>query len=104
MAETLSISGSESLADLRTKSDSGDTYALPAVAVAKFIKRYVDDDVTAAELEEIGDVLESSEFFEYTGPGSDGVIAQVVFEFATPRISGPITKEAAARWLNLLDT
>jgi hypothetical protein len=102
MKNALTISGSETLADLREKSDSGDTYHVDAKAVARFITRYIADDLSAKELEDIGDTLESAEFFEYVGPGSAGVIAQVVFEFSTPQTSGPITKDAATRWLGLL--
>jgi hypothetical protein len=104
MTDKLRISGTESIPELQVKSDSGDTYELSAAAVAGFVRRYVDGELTAKELEAIGDLLESSEFFEYAGPGSDGVIAQVVYEFATPHATGPATREAAARWLNLLES
>jgi hypothetical protein len=48
-------------------------------------------------------MLEGAEFFEYVGPGSDGIIAQVVFQISSPEANGPITKEAAERWLRLLE-
>ena len=95
MRNALSISGTETAAELKAKSESGDTYNLDAKAVVRFISRYIDDQLTALELEQIGDVLESAEFFEYSGPGSDGIIAQVVFQFSTPHANGPITKAAA---------
>ena len=95
------ISGSESLSELQQMSESGDTYHLDARAVSRFISRYIADEITEQQLQEIGDTLEAAEFFEYVGPGSDGVIAQVVFEFSTPA-NGPITKDAAVRWLGLL--
>jgi hypothetical protein len=102
VANTLSISGTETAAELEAKSTSGDSYDLDARAVTQFISRYIQDEVSAEELERIGDLLESSEFFEYVGPGSDGLIAQVVFQFSTPQANGPITKERAERWLQLL--
>lgn len=102
MTKALTISGSESLAELRQRGESGDTYHVDASAVARFIARYIADEITAKELQDIGDQLESAEFFEYVGPGSDGVIAQVVFEFSTPDAKGPISKDKAERWLSLL--
>jgi hypothetical protein len=102
VANALSISGSETAAELQAKSASGDSYDLAAKAVTQFISRYIQDEISAQDLEQIGDVLESAEFFEYVGPGSDGLIAQVVFQFSTPQANGAITKEAAERWLQLL--
>ena len=96
------ISGNESAKDLQKKIDSGDTFTVDACAVTRFLSRYLEDKLSAQQLEEIGDLLEGAEFFEYVGPGSDGLIAQVVFEFSTPEANGPITKEAAERWLGLL--
>jgi hypothetical protein len=102
MANEAAISGSESATELRKKIDSGDTYTVDAKAVTRFVSRYLEDKLTAQQLEEIGDLLEGGEFLEYVGPGSDGVIAQVVYEFSTPAPNRPITKEAAERWLGLL--
>ena len=102
MANTLAISGTESGEELRAKIDSGDSYTLDARAVAHFVTRYVEDQLSVAELELIGDLLEGGEFIEYVGPGSDGIIAQVIFQMSTPQANAPITKEAAERWLRLL--
>jgi len=103
MINAEAISGDESGKDLQAKIDSGDSYTVDARAVSRFVSRYIDDQLTEAELEEIGDLLEGALFIEYVGPGSDGLIAQVVFEFSTPEAKGPITKEAAERWLRLLE-
>jgi hypothetical protein len=102
MANTIAISGNESAKELQKKIDSGDTYTVDARAVTRIVSRYLEDKLTAQQLEEIGDLLEGGEFLEYVGPGSDGVIAQVVYEFSTPAPNRPITKEAAERWLGLL--
>ena len=102
MANEIAISGSESANDLRTKIDSGDSLTVDARAVSQFVSRYIADELNAEQLEEIGDLLEGAEFIEYVGPGSDGIIAQVVYEFSTPQPNRPITKEAAERWLSLL--
>jgi hypothetical protein len=96
------ISGNESSEELQAKIDSGDTFTVAARAVSRFVSRYLEEQLTAEQLVQIGDLLESAEFFEYTGPGADGLIAQVVFEMATPDAHGPITNEAAERWLRLL--
>ena len=96
------ITGNESGTELQQKIDSGDTFTIDAGAVTRFVSRYLEEQLTAAELEQIGDLLEGAEFFEYVGPGSDGIIAQVVFEMSKAHV-GPITTEAAQRWLRLLD-
>jgi hypothetical protein len=102
MTNALPVSGSETGAELQAKIDSGDSYTVDARAVSQFVSRYIADQMSAAELEQIGDLLEGAEFFEYVGPGSDGIIAQVVFQISSPEANGPITKEAAERWLRLL--
>ena len=102
MANAIALLGTENGEELRAKIDSGDSYTLDARAVAHFVTRYVEDQLNAEELEQIGDLLEGGEFIEYVGPGSDGIIAQVIFQMSTPEANGPITKEAAERWLRLL--
>ena len=102
MTPAQAISGEESRNDLQAKIDSGDSYTANARAVSRFVSRYLEDQLSAGELEQIGDLLEGAEFIEYVGPGADGLIAQVVYEFASPDAKGPITKEAAERWLRLL--
>ena len=102
MANAIAITGTESAQELQQKIDSGDSYTVDARAVTRFLSRYLEDALSAEQLEEIGDLLEGGEFLEYVGPGSDGVIAQVVYEFSTPSPNRPITKEAAERWLGLL--
>lgn len=102
MTSALEISGNESGKELQAKIESGDSYTVDARAVTRFVSRYIEDQLSEEELEQIGDLLESGEFFTYVGPGSDGIIAQVVFEMSTPEAKGPITKEAAERWLRLL--
>ena len=102
MADDTAISGTESGDELRKKIDSGDTLTVDARALTRFVSRYLQDDLNETQLEEIGDLLEGSEFLEYVGPGSDGLLAQVVYEFSTPTAKMPISKEAAERWLRLL--
>jgi hypothetical protein len=95
------ISGNESSEELLVKSDSGDSFTVDARAVARFVSRYLEEQVSATELEQIADLLESAEFFEYVGPGADGIIAQVVFEMSGSH-DGAISMAAAERWLRLL--
>lgn len=102
MANDLAISGTENAKELQAKIDSGDTYTADARAITRFVSRYLEDQLTIEELEQIGDLLEGAEFIEYVGPGSDGILAQVVYEMSTPQAKRPITKEAAERWLGLL--
>ena len=102
MANAPAISGTESAKELQNKIDSGDTLTVDARAITKFVSRYIQDELNETELEQIGDLLEGSQFLEYVGPGSDGILAQVVYEFSTPTARAPITKEAAERWLQLL--
>ena len=98
----MAISGSESEQELRAMIESEDPYTLDARALARFVTRYKDGELSEAEIEHIGDLLEGGEFIEYVGPGSDGIIAQVIFQMSTPQPNRPITKEAAERWLGLL--
>ena len=102
MANEPAITGKESVKELQAKIDSGDTYTADARAITVFVSRYMADQLNAEELEQIGDLLEGAEFIEYVGPGSDGIIAQVVFQMSTPTPKVPISKEAAERWLGLL--
>jgi hypothetical protein len=102
MATAEAITGSESREELQAKIDGGDSYTIDARAVTHFVTRFLEDQLKAEELEQIGDLLEGAEFVEYVGPGADGLIAQVVFEFSTPQAKGKITKEAAERWIRLL--
>jgi hypothetical protein len=103
MANAQAISGTENVEELRAKIEGGDSYTLDARAVAHFVTRYAENQLSADELEHIGDLIEGAEFVEYVGPGSDGIIAQVIFGMSTPETQGPITKEAAERWLRLLE-
>ena len=102
MPNDTAISGKETSTELQEKIDAGDTLTVDARALTQFVSRYLSDDINETELEKIGDLLEGSEFLEYVGPGSDGILAQVVYEFSTPTAKAPITKEAAERWLRLL--
>ena len=102
MANALAISGTETGGELQAKIDSGDSYTLDARAMSLFVSRYIEDQLSAAELEQIGDLIEGGEFVEYVGPGSDGIIVTVVYGMSTPQQNGPISKEGAERWLRLL--
>lgn len=100
--DAIAVLGSESAKELKKKIDGGDSLTVDARALTQFVSRYLQDELNESELEQIGDLLEGSEFLEYVGPGSDGLLAQVVYEFSTPSKKAPITKEAAERWLRLL--
>ena len=102
MADDTAISGNETGDELQKMIDTGDTLTVDARALTRFVSRYLQDELNETELEQIGDLLEGSEFLEYVGPGSDGILARVVYEFSTPTAKAPITKEAAERWLRLL--
>ena len=100
--DAIPISGNETGKELQKKIASGDSMTVDARALTQFVSRYLQDELNETELEQIGDLLEGSEFLEYVGPGSDGLLAQVVYEFSTPSSKAPITKDAAERWLRLL--
>ena len=102
MADDSAISGNENGDELQKKIDSGDTLTVDARALTRIVSRYLQDELNETELERIGDLLEGSDLIEYVGPGSDGILAQVVYEFSTPTAKAPITKDAAERWLRLL--
>ena len=102
MAKPIAITGTETSGELETKINSGDSYTLDAAAVTRFVSRYISDELNETDIEHIGDLIEGAEFIEYVGPGSDGIIAQVIYQMSTPKKNAPITKEAAERWLGLL--
>ena len=102
MPKPIAILGTESAGELETKINSGDSYTLDAAALTRFVSRYIADELNEVQVEQIGDLLEGAEFVEYVGPGSDGIMAQVVFQMSTPKAGSPINKEAAVRWLGLL--
>ena len=101
MGSLQAIAGSENSNELQAKIDSGDTFTVDAHAVSRFVSRYLKGELSVEQLEQIGDLLEGAEFFEYSGPGADGIIAQVVFEMSSSH-HGRITKDSAERWLRLL--
>lgn len=102
MAKAIPIEGTETSGELEARINSGDSYTLNAAAVSRFLSRYLADELNEVDLEHIGDLIEGAEFIEYVGPGSDGIIAQVIFQMSTPQPNRPITKAAAERWLGLL--
>jgi hypothetical protein len=102
VAAALPITGDETAKDLKAKIDSGDSFTIDAAAITRFVTRFIDGGMDERELEEIGDLIEGAEFIEYVGPGSDGLLAQVVHEFSTPPAEGTLTPDMAGRWLQLL--
>ena len=102
MAKELAISGNETVKELQAIIDSGDSYTLDARALTRVVSRYIEGQLSDQQVEQIGDLLEAAEFIEYVGPGSDGIMAQVVYEMSTPQTNAPITMDAAERWLRLL--
>lgn len=95
------VSGDETLVDLR-KHLAGrvDTdIALSRSALSQFVERYLNSELTEAELQEIGNLLEMS--VEYN-ERSEEVIAQVLFEISSPEVNGEITRERASEWKAML--
>ena len=97
-----SLTGTESIDDIRTliASSDKDEVLLTRGALTRFIDRYVSGELSATELEEIGDELEMSVEYEDAETRED--IASVLFEVSSPLANGPITPEAATRWKAML--
>jgi hypothetical protein len=97
------ITGDESLEQLRAKLLSSSTWQLQRTALVRFLDRFLQDGLTAAEVEEIGDLLESDRV-DHDNERDDGLIAQVLFEMSSPEVNGTIDAAAAKRWRETLET
>ena len=95
-----SFTGTESIAEIKAMLASSREFLLTRNALMQFIDRYVRGELSAVQLEEIGDELEM--VVEYEDFETSDDIAQVLFEVSTPLANGPITPEAAARWKAML--
>ena len=96
-----SLSGNESVAEVMVKLRSDDQLRLTKGALLTIVERYLDGRLTVDELQQLGDLLEFDPI-EYVDESPSGVVAQVVFEMATPEANGPIDRNAALRWRELL--
>ena len=96
-----SISGNETLVELREHlTGRVDTdIALSRSALSQFVGRYLKNELTDVELQEIGDLLEMTVDYEEE---SEGVIAQVLFEISSPEANGGINRERASEWRTML--
>lgn len=98
--ETLKrFSGDEDAAQLQSKLSSANWH-LTASALGRFVERFLENELTPSQLEEIGDLLESE---AVTYDDDDGSIAQVLFEMSSPEVNGPVNDLAAQRWLEILE-
>jgi hypothetical protein len=95
-----SLTGSESLEEIRTMLETSNELLLTREVLTQFIDRYVRGELSAAQLEEIADQLEMA--VEYEDAETRDDIATVLFEASGPVINGPITLEAAGRWKAML--
>ena len=101
MQRTNKITGEESLGELKAKYVLEPRLSLPATALISFIDRFVQGQLTAGQLQELGDFLES-EGVDYLEGKDEGIIAQVLFEMSTPEANGDIDREVAERWRTML--
>lgn len=99
--DTSYIDGHEILADVQSKRRSSRRVVLTRAALSRFVLRFLEKKLTAAELQEFGDELEG-EPVEYDDESGDRVIAQVLFEMSAPEINGDVDRVAAERWLEML--
>lgn len=98
---TIYIAGHEGLHELHSMRKSVDRVLLTRGALSRFILRFLEEDITAAQLQAFADELEG-EPIEYEDELDDGVIPQVLFEMSEPEANGPIDRTAAEKWLGLL--
>jgi hypothetical protein len=90
------LSGNEHRADVvamrRSAAKGGDHILVTRQALARILDRHLSGAMTAADLVEIANELESNDEVDYEGDG-EAVVAQVLFELASPEINGPLTPE-----------
>ena len=95
------ISGTENVLDLQSLRKSATHLVLRKAALAEFIERFLRNDLTELELQEVGDLLEG-EPVDYEDDSTGRVIAQILVEMSTPEANGPINRSAAERWSEML--
>lgn len=99
--DTTYISGAENVLELQSIRQSARHVILTKAALAQFVERFLRNDLTDLELQEVGDLLEG-EPVDYEDDSNDRVIAQILFEMSTPEANGPIDRLAAERWIEML--
>jgi len=99
--DTTYISGTENVLELQSIRQSARHVILTKAALAQFVQRFLRNDLTDLELQEVGDLLEG-EPVDYEDDSNDRVIAQILFEMSTPEANGQIDRLAAERWTEML--
>lgn len=95
------IPGDATLAELRAWAIAATPRVLTREALSAVVDRFLAGELTAAELEEIGDLLEY-EFVDYDDDSEERVVAQVLFEMSAPEANGAVDRAAAIRWREML--
>lgn len=99
--DTTYVSGAENVLELQSIRQSARQVILTKAALAQFVERFLRNDLTNVELQEVGDLLEG-EPVDYEDDSNERVIAQILFEMSTPEANGPIDRLAAERWIEML--
>ena len=58
------------------------------------LQRYLDDEITADQLSDWGDLIECRDDISYE-PAYDSLLKQVIFEIANPNLNSEISPEVA---------
>lgn len=95
------ISGTENVRELQLLRQSAKQLVLSKAALSQFVDRFLRNDLTESELQEVGDLLEG-EPVDYEDDSPDRVIAQILFEMSSPEVNGPVNRAAAERWSEML--
>jgi hypothetical protein len=101
MPEIDRITGNETLEELKAKYVEKRRLSLEVRALIRFIDRFVQGKLTAAQVQELGDFLES-DGVDYLDANGDGIMAQVLFEMSTPEANADIDRQVAERWRTML--
>lgn len=103
MSETEKITGDETRDELKMKCVELRRVSLGASALIRVIDRFLEGKLSATELQELGDLLES-DYVDYEDSNGDGVIAQVLFEMSSPEVNADIDRPVAERWRTMLSS
>jgi hypothetical protein len=105
----LTITGNErpnELATLRRQSGgdpSNPHLLLTKQALARFLARYVAGELNSTDLVEVANQLEMRDEIDYES-GAEAVIADVLFEVASPEINGDLARTRCGELVHRLTT
>ena len=96
------LKGNENLRTEIVQLMAGDQRSVDFTVSRKTLKtvlqRFVNNDLHAREVADWASLIEACDQVEYE-PGFERLIADIVFELASPEINGALTDQSCQRWM-----